>query len=121
MQTSGMEQLYHIFTHFCAQESPWIARASPPNRQPIRRNFRRKFGHILPRDFQTIVMYFNKARFDTAGIAYPDDSWTIGDFKAAAALTRDTDGDGKLGQWGVSTEIWDMEPFWGPMVCNHGG
>ena len=76
----------------------------------------------LPRDFQTIMMYYNKAMFDAAGIAYPDDSWTIDDFRAAAAkLTKDTDGDGKTDQWGVSTEIWDMEPFWGPMVYNHGG
>jgi len=76
----------------------------------------------LPRDFQTIVMYYNKAMFDAAGVGYPDASWTIDDFRAAAArLTIDTDGDGKSDQWGVSTEIWDMEPFWGPMVYNHGG
>lgn len=76
----------------------------------------------LPRDFQTIVMFYNKAMFDDAGIAYPDESWTIEDFRTAAkTLTRDTDGDGKTDQWGVSTEVWDMEPFWGPMVYNHGG
>ncbi len=76
----------------------------------------------LPRDFQTIVMYYNKAMFDAAGIAYPDESWTIDDFRAAAAaLTIDKDGDGRMDQWGVSTEIWDMEPFWGPMVYTFGG
>ena len=76
----------------------------------------------LPRDFQTIVMYYNKPMFDAAGVAYPDDSWTIDSFRdAAAKLTLDKDGDGKTDQWGVSTEIWDMEPFWGPMVYNHGG
>ena len=76
----------------------------------------------LPRDFQTIVMYYNKPMFDAAGIAYPDDTWTTDDFRAAAAkLTQDKDGDGKIDQWGVSTEVWDMEPFWGPMVYNHGG
>jgi multiple sugar transport system substrate-binding protein len=76
----------------------------------------------LPRDFQTIMMYYNKAMFDAAGVAPPDESWTIDDFRTAAkALTLDTDGDGKTDQWGVSTEVWDMEPFWGPMVYNHGG
>jgi multiple sugar transport system substrate-binding protein len=67
-------------------------------------------------------MYYNKAMFDAAGIAYPDDSWTIDTFRdAAAKLTLDKDGDGNPDQWGVGTEIWDMEPFWGPMVYNHGG
>ena len=76
----------------------------------------------LPRDFQTIMMYYNKPMFDAAGLKYPDDSWTIDDFKAAAAkLTLDKNGDGKTDQWGISTEVWDMEPFWGPMVYNHGG
>jgi multiple sugar transport system substrate-binding protein len=76
----------------------------------------------LPRDFQTIVMYYNKTMFDAAGVGYPDDSWTIEDFRSAAkALTLDKDGDGKTDQWGISTEVWDMEPFWGPMVYNHGG
>ena len=76
----------------------------------------------LPRDFQTIVMFYNKAMFDAAGIAYPDDSWTVDDFRAAAkTLTIDKDGNGTTDQWGVSTEVWDMEPFWGPMVYGFGG
>lgn len=76
----------------------------------------------LPRDFQTIVMFYNKAKFDAAGVGYPTDSWTYADFKdAAKALTLDTDGDGKIDQWGVSTEVWDMEPFWGPIVYGYGG
>ena len=76
----------------------------------------------LPRDFQTIMMYYNKAMFDAVGVAYPSADWTIDDFRAAATkLTLDKDGDGKLDQWGVSTEVWDLEPFWGPLVYNHGG
>ena len=76
----------------------------------------------LPRDFQTIVMFYNKSMFDAAGISYPDENWTIDDLhKAAIDLTLDTDGDGKTDQWGIGTELWDMEPFWGPMVFNHGG
>lgn len=76
----------------------------------------------LPRDFQTIVIYFNKTMFDAAGLAYPDADWTLDDMAAAAAkLTLDKDGDGATDQWGLSTEVWDMEPFWGPMVYNHGG
>ena len=42
----------------------------------------------LPRDFQTIVLYYNKDMFDAAGQAYPNENWTWDDFRAAAkALT----------------------------------
>ena len=76
----------------------------------------------LPRDFQTIAMFYNKDMFDAAGLAYPDASWTLDDLKSAAAkLTIDKDGDGTTDQWGISTEVWDMEPFWGPVVTAFGG
>jgi len=76
----------------------------------------------LPRDFQTIVLFYNKAMFDAAGVAYPDDSWTLDDLRAAAKkLTIDKDGDGQTDQWGLGTELWDMEPMWGPVVYSYGG
>lgn len=76
----------------------------------------------LPRDFQTIVLFYNKAMFDAAGVAYPDDSWTLDDLRAAAKkLTIDKDGDGHTDQWGLGTELWDMEPMWGPVVYSYGG
>ncbi len=76
----------------------------------------------LPRDFQTIVLYYNRDMFDAAGVAYPDDTWTWDDFRtAAAALTLDEDGDGTTDQWGAWAEIYDMEPFWGPVVWSFGG
>lgn len=76
----------------------------------------------LPRDFQTIVLYYNKDMFDAAGVAYPTDDWTLDDLRAAAkALTLDNDGDGKIDQWGLSVELLDMEPMWGPVVYGHGG
>ncbi|AKS47082.1 carbohydrate ABC transporter substrate-binding protein, CUT1 family [Octadecabacter temperatus] len=76
----------------------------------------------LPRDFQTIVMYYNKAMLDEAGLEYPSADWTLDDLRTtAAALTIDKDGDGNIDQWGIGTEAWDMEPFWGPVVFAHGG
>lgn len=76
----------------------------------------------LPRDFQTIVLYYNKAMFDAAGLSYPDDSWTLDTLRdAAKKLTVDTDGDGHIDQWGISTELWDMEPMWAPVVYAYGG
>ena len=29
----------------------------------------------LPRDLNTVVLYYNKAMFDAAGLPYPDDTW----------------------------------------------
>ncbi len=76
----------------------------------------------MPRDFQTIVLYYNKDMFDAAGVEYPTDEWTWDDFRAAAAeLTIDKDGDGTTDQWGAWAEVYDMEPFWGPVIWSHGG
>lgn len=76
----------------------------------------------LPRDFQTIVLYYNKAMFDAAGVAYPTDDWTLDDLRQAAKdLTVDTDGDGITDQWGYWADFYDMELFWGPAIWGNGG
>ncbi len=57
----------------------------------------------IPKDFSTLVLFYNKKMFDEAGIPYPDESWTWFDLLwAAAKLTRDTDGDGKADVWGLA-------------------
>ena len=76
----------------------------------------------LPRDFQTIVLYYNKDMFDAGGVAYPTEAWTYDDFRTAAkALTLDKDGDGAVDQWGFWDGGYDMEPFWGALVWAYGG
>ena len=76
----------------------------------------------LPRDFQTIVLYYNKDMFDAGGVAYPTDTWTYDDMRTAAAtLTLDKDGDGAIDQWGFWDGGYDMEPFWGALVWAYGG
>ena len=46
--------------------------------------------HGVPRDYDSIAVYYNKALFDAAGVAYPNDDWTIDDFvETAKALTTD--------------------------------
>ena len=76
----------------------------------------------LPRDFQTIVLYYNKDMFDAGGVAYPTDAWTYDDLRTAAkALTVDKDGDGSTDQWGFWDGGYDMEPFWGALVWAYGG
>ncbi len=76
----------------------------------------------LPRDFQTIVLYYNKDMFDAAGLAYPTDAWTYDDLRATAKkLTLDKNGDGTTDQWGFWDGGYDMEPFWGALVWAYGG
>ena len=76
----------------------------------------------LPRDFQTIVLFYNKDMFDKAGVAYPTADWTWNDLRAAAKqLTKDTNGDGKTDQYGFIFDQWDMEPGWSEAIWSYGG
>ena len=76
----------------------------------------------LPRDFQTIVLFYNKDMFDKAGVAYPTADWTWDDLRAAAKkLTLDTNGDGKIDQYGFVFDQWDMEPGWSEALWSYGG
>lgn len=61
----------------------------------------------LPWIAQPVVVYFNRALFDAAGLDYPQDGWTWDDFtETAMALTQDTDGDGETDQWGFINNGW---------------
>lgn len=56
----------------------------------------------FPKGFSPIVVYFNRALFDSAAVPYPRDEWTWDEFlRTARALTRDVDGDGVTDQWGT--------------------
>lgn len=43
----------------------------------------------IPKDFDTIGLWYNKALFDKAGIRYPDTTWTWDDVRDAAAELTD--------------------------------
>jgi len=76
----------------------------------------------MPRDFQTIVLFYNKDMFDAAGVAYPTADWTYDDLRAAAKdLTIDIDGDGTIDQYGFSADLWDMELVWSEAIWSWGG
>ena len=58
--------------------------------------------YSLPLNWVASVITYNKDLFDEAGLDYPDETWTWEDFKVAACeLTKDTDGDGSIDQWGA--------------------
>ncbi len=57
-----------------------------------------------PRNVSSLVVYYNRALFEEAGLPSPGD-WTWAEFLAAAkALTRDTNGDGKPDVYGLGFE-----------------
>ncbi|MEZ4666416.1 MAG: sugar ABC transporter substrate-binding protein [Anaerolineae bacterium] len=85
--------------------------------------YKREDGYYgLPRDFQTIVLFYNKDMFDAAGMEYPTDDWTLDDLREAAKkLTLDTNGDGVTDQFGFSSDYYDMELFWSEAIWGYGG
>lgn len=68
----------------------------------------------MPQNMSSPVIYYNKALFDAAGVAYPRDDWTWDEFVATAqALTQDADNDGVTDLYGFGAEatIVRMAPF----------
>jgi multiple sugar transport system substrate-binding protein len=63
----------------------------------------------MPATFSDVVLFFNKDLFDAAGLEYPQRDWTMEDLKeAATALTKDTDNDGTIDQWGYNFPWWPI-------------
>lgn len=65
--------------------------------------------YSMPATFSDVVLFYNKDLFDAAGLEYPQKDWTWEDLKnAAIALTKDTDNDGNIDQWGYSLPWWPI-------------
>jgi multiple sugar transport system substrate-binding protein len=67
-----------------------------------------------PQNVSSLVVYYNLAHFKTAGLPTPTANWNWADFaKAAKALTRDTNGDGKTDIYGLGFEptVIRLAPF----------
>jgi multiple sugar transport system substrate-binding protein len=74
----------------------------------------------LPQNASSLVVYFNKALFEAAGVEVPKAGWSWADMVAKAKqLTKDTDGDGKVDQFGlgIDAELIRVAPF----VWSNGG
>ena len=64
-------------------------------------------SYALPLGAVTTLMFVNKTLLAKEGIAIPDNSWTWHDFlQICKAVTKDTDGDGRLDQFGVYDYTW---------------
>lgn len=72
--------------------------------------------YAIPKDYDTIALWYNKTLFDEAGISYPDDTWTWDDLKEAARkLTKD---DGS--QYGFCAGLHNQEGYYN-FVYQNGG
>lgn len=61
----------------------------------------------IPAGVDVYAMYYNKTMFDKYHVPYPDESWDWNKYLwAARQLTRDTNGDGKIDQWGTTQNTW---------------
>ncbi|RNA66643.1 ABC transporter substrate-binding protein [Alteribacter keqinensis] len=67
----------------------------------------------LPWVSQPVIMYYNVDLFDEAGVEYPDNTWDWDQFREAAKeLTKDTNDDGRIDQWGTTTHGWPPTHQW---------
>jgi multiple sugar transport system substrate-binding protein len=75
---------------------------------------------FLPRAADVVVMYYNKTKFDAAGLAYPDETWTIPQMMEAAEKLTIKASDGTTTQYGV-TAGYEWWAYWVPLVIAEGG
>jgi len=63
----------------------------------------------LPKFHGALALYYNKDLFDAHGVGYPDETWTVDDYRdAMLQLTLDTDNDGATDVWGGMIDVsWD--------------
>ncbi len=72
--------------------------------------------YAIPKDFDTIGLWYNKTMFDAAGVAYPNDTWTWDDMKAAAKKLTKAD----KTQYGFLSPLHSQEGYYN-FVYQNGG
>ena len=80
--------------------------------------------HAMPGDYMTMVLFYNTEMFKAAGLDINKPPKTWDEFLIyAKKLTRDTDGDGKIDQWGFGTVGAKSPGFsmrFGPFIWSYG-
>lgn len=72
--------------------------------------------YAIPKDYDTIALWYNKTLFDEAGLTYPDETWTWDNlYDAAKKLTKD---DGT--QYGFCAGLHNQEGYYN-FVYQNGG
>ncbi len=73
--------------------------------------------YAIPKDVDTIALWYNKTMFDEAGISYPDESWTWDDYYEAAVKLTKEDGS----QFGTAMNPTNNQDGWMNIVYSMGG
>jgi multiple sugar transport system substrate-binding protein len=81
-------------------------------------------NYALPKDYDTIGLWYNEKLFDDAGVPYPDGNWDWQDFTDAAVELTDQ----SRGIWGTAAPLDSQQGHWntiyqqdGCIVCDEGG
>lgn len=73
-------------------------------------------NYAIPKDFDTIGLWYNKKLFDEAGVAYPNENWTWNDFlNAAKKLTN-----AEKGIYGFGAPL-DLQQGFDNFIFQNGG
>ena len=73
--------------------------------------------YAVPKDIDTIAMWYNKDMFDEAGIEYPDGSWTWDEFYEIAQKLTKEDGS----QYGFAANPSNEQDTWMNIIYSMGG
>ena len=109
-------------TPFIEKEGPGFLDAWYP--LPIKLMKHNGKMHAMPGDYMTMVLFYNTNMFKAAGLDPNNPPKTWDEFLVfAKKLTLDTDGDGKVDQWGFGTVGAKSPGFsmrFGPFIWSHG-
>ena len=72
--------------------------------------------YAIPKDYDTIALWYNKTLFDAAGLSYPDDTWTWDTLRSAAKTLTKADGS----QYGFCAGLHNQEGYYN-FVYQNGG
>ena len=72
--------------------------------------------YAVPKDVDTIALWYNKEIFDQAGVAYPDDTWTWETFIDAATTIYE-----KTGIYGYCMSSDDYQEGYASWIYSYGG
>jgi multiple sugar transport system substrate-binding protein len=70
----------------------------------------------VPKDFDTIALWYNKKLFDDAHVPYPTSSWTWTDLQNAAQKITDK----SKGIYGIAAPLYNQEGFYNTIYQNDG-
>jgi multiple sugar transport system substrate-binding protein len=72
--------------------------------------------YALPKDFDTVGLWYNKKLFDGAGLKYPDSTWTWQTFQEAAKKLTDP----AKGTWGFTATTETQAGYYNAILQNGG-